>query len=241
MAIAPAAEGVAGVVAVDEVDAPGSLPHPVDDSGQLLTGRPGVAGVEAEARSQIPDLLPQLADHLHLPGHRVAPRRRVLDEDGNVGVDGFEGLAPAPEPRLHGFVIRDMAAVDDHRGSSHLRRRVAALRQHLAARDAHPVVGGSHVDEIGAMDVQNHLRIPQLGGVAPGQRGFPGLRVGEEHLYRVGVTRRGSLERLRVGYVSPDEHHSHLSRGGPLPRRGAMGVGAPARRRPPRRRPPSPR
>src|SRR5436190_24339754 len=51
--------GVTGIVAVHEVDAPGDAFDALNGVDQLLTGRPGVAGVETEPDAGVGDALPE--------------------------------------------------------------------------------------------------------------------------------------------------------------------------------------
>src|SRR5882762_7929057 len=56
--VGPGVERVAAVVGVDEVDAAGDRPHPIDDAVKLLAAGVRVAGIEDEAGIELADHVP---------------------------------------------------------------------------------------------------------------------------------------------------------------------------------------
>src|SRR5690606_7043306 len=87
---------VAGVVGVDQVDAPRDRADVGDGGGQVDPARPGVARVERE-----PDVLgatglldgsPELLDPFETPRHRVVAAGSVLDEYRDVRLQRVDRL-----------------------------------------------------------------------------------------------------------------------------------------------------
>src|SRR5690606_25375160 len=116
--VGPRAEGVPGVVAVDEVDPSGDRLHPVDQPHQLLAAGVEVAGVEAEAdhrgvRRAGGHRVPEAGDTVERAGHRIAAARGVLDQYGDRALDPLENLAPVVEADLRIVAGVDVPAVHD--------------------------------------------------------------------------------------------------------------------------------
>jgi hypothetical protein len=99
-----------------------------------------------------------------------------------------------------------MAAVHDHRGGVDLSCRVAGVLQDLARRDAHPVVGRSHVDQVRRMHIQRHARCLQYLRVLAGFGLLPALRVAEEELHHVGAVSLGRGQGIVLVDVRTNKH-----------------------------------
>ena len=210
MPVGAGVEGVARVVGVHEVDAPGDGQHPLDDVTEVVAAGVGVAGVEAEADLVTAgcraDGIPQTGDRLEPACHGVVPTRGVLDEQRHRQVEAVDALAPVVEPDRSVLVLAEVAAVHDDPLCADLGGGVQVLLEELAARDPHPVVRRRDVDRVGRVDVQVD---PGILGRSLEGRGAPGvrhdralvaLRVAEEDL-REG---RPTGECLRDGVAAVD-------------------------------------
>src|SRR5262249_35704934 len=155
---------VAGVVRVQQVDLPHDRSHPVDGIGEILSGRVGVTGVEAEAdvhaRLRLADGLPEQGEGVEAAADRVVPSGRVLDVDGDLRLEHLEGPRPAAHPL--GNAVLGVAGVDDHGRRPDVRGRLAGLLEDLARSVADVVAGGADVDQVWGMDVERRLRRLQL-------------------------------------------------------------------------------
>ena len=138
-------ELVAAVVGVHEVDAAGDGQHPVDDADQILAAGVRVAGVEAEAGTELADRVPEPGQPVEAPGHRVVAAGGVLDQDRQpeatlVGGAG-ERLAPVVEADRGIVAGVHVPAVHDQPLRADLGcGRLGVLAEQLAAGDADAVV-----------------------------------------------------------------------------------------------------
>jgi hypothetical protein len=210
--VGPGVEHVARVVGVHQVDPAGDRLDPVDEPGQLLAARVGVAGVEAEPDARhrrrlaaVAEDLPEPRDAVEPPGHRVAAARGVLHEERQGWLEPLERLGPVVEAGLRVVAGQHVTAVDHETLGADLGGERGVLREQLAARDADAVVRGGHVDDVRRVDVEVDARGlgvgPQPGGaprVGHG-RGLPALRVAEEELGQVSAA--GPRLGERVGLV----------------------------------------
>src|SRR6185295_7340748 len=94
-------ERVLGVVRVNEVDASGDGLDPVDHAEQLLAAGVRVAGVEAEAGTEVADGIPQPGQVVEPPGDRVVATGGILDQDRKgqpaIPLRVLKSLAPVGE------------------------------------------------------------------------------------------------------------------------------------------------
>jgi hypothetical protein len=165
------------------------------------------AGVEAEADLDLAALIhhhvPEPGQRVESPRDGVVPAGRVLDVEGNLGLEDLQGAPPAAESRLDA-VLR-IPRVDDHRSSADVRGRLARLLQDLARAVAHVVLWRADVDEVRRVDVEGHVRCTQLAGVVPVVGLLPALRVREEQLHAIRAERLGLGERILRRDVGADE------------------------------------
>ena len=158
-----------GVVGVDQVDPARDRLDPVDDAEQLLAARVRVAGVEAEARAELADRVPQPGERVEPPGAGVVAAGGVLDEDRQAEATVLrrvgEGLAPVVEADLQVGALVDVTTVDDQPLGPDRGRRLGVLQQQLAARDPDAVVGRGDVDPVRRVDVDVELGRAQRVGV----------------------------------------------------------------------------
>ena len=125
---------VARVVCVQQIDLARDREHPLDSVRELLAGRVGVAGVEAEADLEVGlylrNAVPEAFERIETPGHGVLAARGVLEVDRDLGLEHLEAPLPSADALLD--VIVCMPAVDDHRGRADLGGGVAGLLEDLA-------------------------------------------------------------------------------------------------------------
>jgi hypothetical protein len=180
---------------VHEVDAPGDGLDAVDDAGEVLPAGVRVAGVQAEADevhvAALGQHVPQPADPIQRPGHRVVATGGVLDQDRQRRGHALERLAPVVVADAGVVVLEDVAAVHDQALGPDRRRGRRLVGEDLAAGDADPVVGRGDVDEVGRVHVEvdpGLLRGCTQRGRAPvvrDLRSLPALGVAEEELREV--------------------------------------------------------
>ena len=220
--VAPGTGRVAGVVAVDQVDAAGDGPNILHHGGQIQAGGVRVAGVQAEPDvAQVVGAVeggPQVADGFEVSHHRFLAARGVLDQDRHLQVEAVDALAPVVVALLLVLVGGDVPAVDDHPARPDPGGRVDGLLQQFPRRDADAIVGGGDVYDVRGVHVEPDPGVgglrPQGGGPVAGDCGFPPrLRVTEGHLGDVrpqgdGLRNRG----IRVN-MSTDQHGPSLGGG----------------------------
>ncbi len=106
---------------------------------------------------------------------------------GTLALQLVERFAPALKAVVEVVVVGDVTTVDDHRGGADVGCRVAGLLQDLARRDAHAIVRGRNVYQVGGVHVYRQgCRFQALRVLARLGR-LPALRVAEEDLHHVGT------------------------------------------------------
>ena len=200
-----------------QVDPAGDRLHPVDGVGQVDAGRVGVAGIQAEAHLAATlggraDPVPEPGDRVKRAGHRPVAARGVLDQQRQRPLDLLHRLDPVRHPLGRVDVGGDVAAVHDQPLRADRGGRLELLVEQLPARNADPVVGRRHIDDVRRVDVDVHVGggvgLLERARVAAGEhRALPALGIAEEELRGASAARDRVLERVIGVKVAADAHH----------------------------------
>ncbi len=196
-------EGVAGIVAVNEIDPARGLQHPADEFISRLAARPGVASVKDKTGIQVSNHLPEPGNRFDSSGDRVVATGGVLDQDGNLGFQLQQRFSPARIGIRQRTIPGEMAAMNNYSGGADFDRRFARLGQDAPRGNPDTRGFGHDVDQVGSMDVDRERVLTKLGGVGPGVGLLPALGITKEDLDDVGLPGGCLTEGVLAIDVSP--------------------------------------